>query len=119
MRASSEWTGSLSGLDEWWTGSLDSSPRVLLKNEQHENDRQPIWNIHGHIRGTDDWQKRIIVGNHRDAWCFGAGDPNSGTAILLEVARVLGEMMKFGYRPSRSISFMVLPPVGRCKEHAS
>ena len=28
----------------------------------------------------------MILGNHRDAWTFGAAvDPNSGTAALLEV----------------------------------
>jgi hypothetical protein len=27
----------------------------------------------------------IILGNHRDAWVFGAVDPHSGTASLLEV----------------------------------
>lgn len=27
----------------------------------------------------------VIIGNHRDAWTFGAVDPNSGTAALLEV----------------------------------
>ncbi|RWW08572.1 hypothetical protein GW17_00027976 [Ensete ventricosum] len=27
----------------------------------------------------------VILGNHRDAWAFGAVDPNSGTAALLEV----------------------------------
>lgn len=28
----------------------------------------------------------VILGNHRDAWVFGAADPNSGTASLLEVS---------------------------------
>ena len=27
----------------------------------------------------------VILGNHRDAWTFGAADPNSGTACMLEV----------------------------------
>lgn len=27
----------------------------------------------------------VLLGNHRDAWTFGAVDPNSGTAALLEV----------------------------------
>lgn len=31
----------------------------------------------------------VILGNHRDAWTFGAVDPNSGTAALLEVTIVL------------------------------
>ena len=30
---------------------------------------------------------QVIMGNHRDAWVFGAVDPNSGTAVLMEMAR--------------------------------
>jgi hypothetical protein len=32
----------------------------------------------------------------RDAWSLGAIDPTSGTATLLEITRVLGEMYKNG-----------------------
>jgi N-acetylated-alpha-linked acidic dipeptidase len=45
----------------------------------------------------------IILGNHRDAWVFGAVDPNSGTAAMLELARGLGALRKGGWVPRRSI----------------
>ena len=32
----------------------------------------------------------IMVGNHRDAWTYGAADPSSGTAVMVEVTRALG-----------------------------
>ncbi len=38
----------------------------------------------------------VILGNHRDAWTFGAVDPNSGTAVLMEIARILGDMKNRG-----------------------
>ena len=38
----------------------------------------------------------MLVGNHRDAWGYGAADPSSGTAVMVEVARVLGELKKEG-----------------------
>ncbi|ONK79109.1 uncharacterized protein A4U43_C01F3030 [Asparagus officinalis] len=47
--------------------------------------------------------KYVILGNHRDAWTFGAVDPNSGTASLLELAQRLGKLQKRGWRPRRSI----------------
>ena len=47
----------------------------------------------------------MIVGNHRDAWGYGAIDPSSGTAPVMEMARVLGQKMKSGWRPRRSIIF--------------
>lgn len=49
----------------------------------------------------------MIIGNHRDAWTFGAIDPTSGTAVLLELARVLNAMKREGsWRPKRSVMFM-------------
>jgi len=47
----------------------------------------------------------VLLGNHRDAWVFGAIDPTSGTAVQLEVARALGEMLKQNWRPRRTIVF--------------
>ena len=44
--------------------------------------------------------------NKRDAWGFGALDPNSGTAQMMEVARVMGERLKTGWRPRRTIMFL-------------
>lgn len=38
----------------------------------------------------------IMIGNHRDGWVYGALDPSSGTAVLMEVARLIGQMLKDG-----------------------
>ena len=89
---------------EWWSGD-SSSPTVLLKNDQDEVERAPIYNVLGKIAGVEQPEKSIIVGNHRDAWCFGAADPNGGTAVLLEIIRILGELKDIGWRPLRSIEF--------------
>ena len=35
-----------------------------------------------------------MLGNHRDAWVFGAADASSGTAAMMERSRVLGEQLK-------------------------
>jgi len=45
----------------------------------------------------------VLVGAHRDAWVFGAVDPHSGSAVLLELAFVLGSLMKQGWVPDRTI----------------
>lgn len=89
----------------WWTGNL-SSPTVHLRNEQDENGRQPIWNIHGRIKGLEQGEKKVIIGNHRDAWALGAADPGSGTAVLLEVVRIFGDLKRHGWRPLRTIEFV-------------
>ena len=48
----------------------------------------------------------IVIGNHRDAWIVGgAGDPNSGSAVLNEVIRSFGEALKLGWKPLRTVVF--------------
>ena len=37
-----------------------------------------------------------MLGNHRDAWVFGALDPSSGTAAMMEISRAFGAMLKTG-----------------------
>ncbi len=54
-----------------------------------------------------DLDRYVILGNHRDAWSLGAMDPTSGTAVILELARVLMIMKKNGsWKPKRSVLFM-------------
>ena len=48
----------------------------------------------------------VLVGNHRDAWGFGASDPSSGTAQFLETARVFGLLLSEGkvFSTSQTVS---------------
>lgn len=64
-----------------------------------------IWDVTGTIQGTDPAEKDdwVIAGNHRDAWVFGAVDPNSGTAAMLETVHGLGALLKQGWHPKRTI----------------
>jgi N-acetylated-alpha-linked acidic dipeptidase len=62
-------------------------------------------NVIGKITGSEEPDKWVVVGNHRDAWSHGAVDPSSGTSVLLETARALGAAVKQGYRPRRTIVF--------------
>ena len=64
-----------------------------------------IWDVVGTIEGTDPDQKNdwVVAGNHRDAWVYGAVDPNSGTAAMLEAVHGLGDLLKQGWKPKRSI----------------
>ncbi|XP_021008075.1 aminopeptidase NAALADL1 [Mus caroli] len=63
-------------------------------------------NVLGIIQGAVEPDRYVIYGNHRDSWVHGAVDPSSGTAVLLEISRVLGTLLKKGtWRPRRSIIF--------------
>jgi N-acetylated-alpha-linked acidic dipeptidase len=62
-----------------------------------------IWDVVGRIDGDAEPDRWVVLGNHRDAWTFGAVDPNSGTASMLELARGFGDLLKQGWKPRRTI----------------
>jgi N-acetylated-alpha-linked acidic dipeptidase len=95
-----------------WQGALPfryhiggaGAVRVHLVSKQ-DYERRLIWDVIGKIKGSqfpDEW---VIAGNHRDAWTFGAVDPNSGTAAMLEAVHGLGALLRQGWRPKRTIIF--------------
>ncbi|HEU4714528.1 MAG TPA: M28 family metallopeptidase [Pyrinomonadaceae bacterium] len=81
-----------------------SDVKLRLKTDMDYKIRK-IWNVVGRIEGNDEKDRWIILGNHRDAWVFGAVDPNSGTSAMLEVGRGLGQLLKDGWKPRRTIIF--------------
>ncbi|KAJ1963401.1 Vacuolar protein sorting-associated protein 70, partial [Dipsacomyces acuminosporus] len=95
------WVGGLTTKGvEYWTGPSELSVNLLNKVEYKNT---PIQNVIARIKGWDEPERAVIIGNHRDAWCAGASDPSSGSAALLELARGLGELQKLGWRPRRTI----------------
>jgi N-acetylated-alpha-linked acidic dipeptidase len=64
--------------------------------------QRPIYDVVAKLHGTDDGQW-VLLGNHHDAWVYGAADPSSGTAVMLETARALGELARSGWKPRRTI----------------
>jgi N-acetylated-alpha-linked acidic dipeptidase len=67
-------------------------------------DTKPLYDVIARLPGAspDEW---IIRGNHHDAWVNGASDPVSGTSVLLEEARALGELRRQGWTPRRTIVY--------------
>ena len=100
--------------EHWQTGGLGykgvkynigpSPPNSLLNlvNEQ-QYVTNPLWDVIGVINGTLS-NEIVVIGNHRDAWIAGgAADPNSGSAVLVEVVRAFGKALKAGWKPLRTI----------------
>jgi N-acetylated-alpha-linked acidic dipeptidase len=64
-----------------------------------------IYDVIAKIPGAtfpDEW---VLRGNHHDAWVNGAEDPTSGMVAELEEARALGELLKAGWKPKRTIIY--------------
>lgn len=65
-----------------------------------------IWNVYGMIPGSEEGDRVVILGAHRDAWTFGSIDPISGTASVVETARGLSSLWKSKkWSPRRNIIF--------------
>ena len=76
--------------------------RVHLKTVMDYKIRK-IWNVISRIDGAQEKDRWVIMGNHRDAWTFGAVDPNSGSTAMLEAGRGFGQLLKKGWKPRRTI----------------
>ncbi|MBA3770716.1 MAG: M28 family peptidase, partial [Blastocatellia bacterium] len=94
-----------------WRGSLPvtyhfgaKTPTVRMKLEFNW-DIKPIYNVIARMKGSafpDEW---VIRGNHHDAWVNGARDPISGMVAEMDEARAIGELVKTGWRPKRTIIY--------------
>jgi N-acetylated-alpha-linked acidic dipeptidase len=76
--------------------------RAHLKVDM-DTSTQPYFVTEARIRGAELPDEWIVLGNHRDAWVYGGVDPSSGTASMLELTRNLGQMLKNGVRPKRTL----------------
>ncbi len=92
-----------------WQGALPLTyragpgPAKLRVETVMDNRDRPIWNVVGRLAGETAPDRWIVLANHHDAWIWGAGDPSSGTAALLELARGIGELARRGERPRRTL----------------
>ncbi len=94
-----------------WRGALPITYRVgpgaarvhlVVKSNW---DLKTIYDVIAKIPGSEVPDQWIIRGNHHDAWVNGADDPVSGMVVVLEEARSLGELMKQGWRPKRTLIY--------------
>jgi len=68
-------------------------------------DLRPAYDVIATMKGStypDEW---VIRGNHHDAWVHGANDPISGLVTLMEEARAVGELVKKGVHPKRTLVY--------------
>ncbi len=79
--------------------------RVLVRDDRATRALKPIYDTFGIVRGSELPDEMVIVGGHRDGWGPGAADNVSGTVSILEAARAVGEQVKQGMRPKRTIVF--------------
>jgi N-acetylated-alpha-linked acidic dipeptidase len=65
----------------------------------------PAYDVIARLRGSEFPDEWIIRGNHHDAWVNGAEDPISGMIAVLAEAQSVGQLVKTGWRPKRTIIY--------------
>ncbi|HKW68339.1 MAG TPA: M28 family metallopeptidase [Terriglobales bacterium] len=93
-----DWQGALP-----FTYHVGPGPVRVRLHLQQDYAYRTIWDVIGRIPGSEQPEQWVVAGNHRDAWVYGAVDPNSGTTAMLEAARGLGELLHAGWKPKRTI----------------
>ena len=93
----SGWQGGLPFTYHVGPGDAEVHMKLVMDYQQ-----RPVYDVIAKLPGTtdDEW---VVLGNHHDAWVYGAVDPGSGTASMLETARALGQLAKSGWKPRRTI----------------
>jgi N-acetylated-alpha-linked acidic dipeptidase len=94
-----------------WRGSLGityhigpGAAKVHLHVES-EWGMKTLYDVIARVPGKDLPDEWVVRGNHHDGWVFGAWDPLSGNASLLSEARAIGELLKSGWRPRRTLVY--------------
>lgn len=99
--APSEWRGALP-----LTYHVGPGPAKVHLKLSFDWKLAPAYNVVAKMTGKDKPDQWVLRGNHHDGWNFGAADPLSGMIAVMEEARIIGELAKSGWRPSRTLVFL-------------
>jgi N-acetylated-alpha-linked acidic dipeptidase len=80
-------------------------PARLRIQYQSSRTRKKIRNIFATLAGSNPIEPAVMISCHYDAWIYGASDPASGTATILEASRALFDLESDGWKPKRNIIF--------------
>jgi N-acetylated-alpha-linked acidic dipeptidase len=67
--------------------------------------QKTLYDVIATLRGSQEPDCWIIRGNHHDGWVFGATDPLAGQVALMAEARAIGQLVKQGWRPRRTLVY--------------
>ena len=67
--------------------------------------QKPLYDVVAKIRGSQEPDRWVIRGNHHDGWVFGAADPLSGQVALMSEAKAIGNLVKQGWKPRRTLVY--------------
>jgi N-acetylated-alpha-linked acidic dipeptidase len=96
---------------ETWRGALPLTyhlgpgPATVHLKVEFNWDRATARDVIAKLRGAERPDEWVVRGNHHDAWVNGAADPLSGQVAMMAEGRALGELIKSGWKPKRTIIY--------------
>ncbi len=96
---------------ESWRGALPityrlgAGPAKVHLKVNFDWTLKPLYDVIAKLPGStypDEW---VVRGNHHDGWVNGAEDPIAGAVAELEEARAMGELVKQGWKPRRTLVY--------------
>ncbi|XP_037555076.2 aminopeptidase NAALADL1-like [Dermacentor silvarum] len=95
------WKGGLNAT--YKTGPLFPEGRKVEMSVSSNRVTRLVKSVLGIVKGSGEPDRFVITGAHHDSWGYGAIEPSSATAALLELGRALGTLIKRGWAPRRTI----------------
>src|SRR5580658_9236540 len=92
-----QWQGGLPFTYHVGPGAAVAHMKLVMDYQQ-----RTLYDVIAKLHGANDGEW-VVLGNHHDAWVYGAVDPSSGTATMLETARAFGELVRAGWKPRRTV----------------
>ncbi|XP_066555370.1 N-acetylated-alpha-linked acidic dipeptidase 2 [Amia ocellicauda] len=100
------WKGALNVSYKTGPGFAGEFATQKVKMNIHTNNKVTrIYNVIGKLLGAIEPDRYVILGGHRDSWVFGGIDPTTGAAVVHEIVRSAGKLVKEGWGPRRTMIF--------------
>lgn len=90
------------GLTYRWGGTDAVKVHLAVRSDWSQ---KIVYDVISTLKGSvhpDEW---VVRGNHHDGWVFGANDPLTGNVAMLSEAKALGQLVRSGWRPDRTIVY--------------
>jgi N-acetylated-alpha-linked acidic dipeptidase len=94
------WRGGLS-----MTYHIGPGPAMVHMAVSSDWSSKTLYDVIARIPGVGSPDEWVVRGNHRDAWVYGAWDPLSGQVMMLAEAKAIGELLRSGWRPKRTLVY--------------
>jgi N-acetylated-alpha-linked acidic dipeptidase len=98
----SNWRGAMP--ITYHVGGTDAAKAHLVVKSEWS--LKPAYNVVAKMEGSQYPDQWVMRGNHHDGWVFGASDPISGHIAMMAEAKAIGELVKTGWRPKRTLVYL-------------